>query len=1132
MKFSLRFFALLSLSLLVFTAASVSAQDLDDVTISGRIADSNNLPIVGATLVATEVATGTERTVTSNEEGRYRFIELKPGTYKIKASATGFGAKERIDLITISGQALQLDFTLNPADVQAEATVTVTEEDAPAVDVTRTIVGGTITQREIEELPVDSRNPLDLVLTLGGTAEEQLSTRDLNADRGQRGLSAPGTTPEESGIFGLSGGAAYSNNITIDGLDNNDDRGASFRFQPSMESISEVQVITNQFSAEYGRASGGRVNLRTRGGSNRFRGRAFYFFRDEALNANTWNNNRNNINRPPFQNHNPGFTFGGPIKKNKLFFFTSYEYDDIADSTILDAWVPVTGGNPNFRLPAPTNTTRQVIVPAAAGFPQIVVSPYIIATDTPFTNHIFTARGDWNPTNAQSISVGYQLGQSNDFRAFSGTNRIADSLIGRIRDTDAINFTHNYVISSKLINQVRVQYSRLDPSSAQVSGATSAAVLVSFPLVPDGGTQVFGSTTSSSDRKENRWQIQDTVNYIVGSHTWRFGFDFHNVDTTFIDRFDATGTYSFSGNSGFVFFAANNPSTFAQNFNTTSEVKNKYFGFFVQDDFRLRPNLTLGFGLRYERETVLNDTNNWGPRVAVAWNPFPRSAKTVIRFGAGVFYNRVLLRTIDDFTADSQTLRFNTASDATINQPPGVSIDFAQLRAFLATQFPNGLTLDTMVPVNSTNSYTVRQLSIPANVFRSLASDIQIPQSYQANLGFEREIGDGLVFETNFTLNRTVRLWRETNPNAPVLPAGLADHPNSSDGRVTLTDYLLGITTGPNRFFMGSPTATGGTHAGSQTSTTACIASTPECWVNLNTPTTTEPGGGCASAPPNTAYCRALAALNSLRPMFNEFGQTQLERVTSIGNSRYIGAIFELRKRFRQLGHGFAGSWRLAYTLSRLMDDGIVNTSDPTTPGDFRGDWSRSLADRTHRIALTATVDTPWWLGKVRISPLFRYGSAAPFNLSAGGLDRNLDDVSNDRPNFAGAVEDIRWRIHSSSPFPSALAQQLSLAPFGSPGTLPRNAGKGPSLWQFNLNVTREWRITERFRLRPSFEITNPLNINIFSFGSNFINFNNLSACSGSTPPTPTQQETCNGFLAPTRTMTHRRMRLGLRFDF
>jgi|CXWL01.1.fsa_nt_gi hypothetical protein len=1122
--FTLAFFVL------AFSFAA-AAQDLDDVTISGTISDSNGLAIAGASVSATSVDTGETRTVTTDDEGRYRIVKLKPGNYKIKATGSGFGAQETPTIATISAQNLVKDFKLSPADVRAEATVTVTDDDSPVVDTTRTIVGGTVTQREIEELPNDSRNPLDLVLTLGGTAEEQLSTRDLASDRGARGLTAPGTTPEEAGIFGLSGGAAYSNNITIDGLDNNDDRGASFRFQPSIDAISEVQVITNQFSAEYGRASGGRVNLTTRGGSNKFRGRAYFYFRDESLNANTWNNNRRFIGRPPLQERNPGFTFGGPILKNKLFFFSSYEYNDTFDTTVLDAWTPTTGANSNFPLPTPNNPGTGTFNVAAGTpcptpniCPAVTVGNYLLPTDTPAKNHILTSRIDWTISKTQSATFSWQLGRSDDLRSFSGTNRIADSIIGRIRNTDGYNLTHNLYIGNK-VNQIRAQYSKLDPSSSQAAGALSPAVLVTFTPV---GTQVFGSTTSSSDRKENRWQVTDTFSIVNGSQTWRFGVDIHNVDTTFLDRFDTTGTYTFGS---FSFFVGGVPTRLQQNFGGTSELNNKYIGTFIQNDWRARSNLTLNFGLRYERETVLKDNNNWGPRVAAAWDPFKKGTG-VIRFGAGIFYNRVLLRTIDDYTGDLTTLRLDTNS---VPLPAGSSFSTEALRRSLAALFPNPVTLDTRLAVTTTagQTFSVRELTRSSTVFRNLSPDLVIPKSYQMNLGFEREISKGMVFEANATFNRTVNLWRETNPNAPILPAGLADHPNSGDGRVTYTDYLLGLTSGTNRFFSGTVGEVGGTHDGSPTSTTACNAATTLCYVNVNTSSTTFPTGGCATSTPNTAYCRAIAALNPLRPpaLFAQFGQEQLETVTSIGNSHYIGAIFELRNRYRKFGNGFGGSWRLSYTLSRLMDDGIVNTSDPTTPGDFRGDWSRSLADRTHRIALTGTIDMPGWMGKLRISPLFRFGSSAPFNLSAGGVDRNLDDLSNDRPNFNGNVNDIRWRVYGSA-FPAQLASQLSLAPLGSPGTLPRNAGQGPRLWQFNVNVTREWKLSERFRLRPSLEVTNPLNLRVFSYGSNFINFDNLSLCTTGGTLTTAQRATCDGFVAPTRTMTHRRMRLGLRLDF
>ena len=254
-------FALTAAFLCLATASSY-AQDLDNVTIHGKVTDETGAVIPGASVTATLVKTKVERTVVADDEGRYRIIQLEPGVYTVKASFPNFAPEEKIDLTTIAGQNVLLDFVLKPGG--AEATVVVTA-DPPEVDTTRTVVGGTVTTTEIESLPVASRSPLDLIFTLGGVSEEPLSTRDLAEDR-----TSSRSTPEEAGNFSLSGGPAYSNNITIDGLDNNDDRAARERFTPSLEAVEEVQIIRNQFAAEYGRASGGRINIRTRGGSNNF----------------------------------------------------------------------------------------------------------------------------------------------------------------------------------------------------------------------------------------------------------------------------------------------------------------------------------------------------------------------------------------------------------------------------------------------------------------------------------------------------------------------------------------------------------------------------------------------------------------------------------------------------------------------------------------------------------------------------------------------------------------------------------------------------------------------------------------------------------------------------------------------
>ena len=1104
--FAKRSFSILAFGLFIFCAAG-SAQDLDAVTIGGQVVDTNHAPIVGAVITATQAQTGLARTVVADEAGRYQIVGLAPGTYTVKATAKGFGAKEQIDLATLAGQSLRLNFSLAPAGVQVEQTVTVGGDDAPVVDTTRTIVGGTITGREAEELPNSARNPLDLIFTLGGVTEEPLATRDLASDRGQRGLTAPGSTPDEAGIFALSGGAAYSNNLTIDGLDNNDDRSASFRFQPSLEAIAEVQVITNQFSAEYGRASGGRVNLRTRAGGNNYRGRLFYFFRDAGFNANTWNNNRRGIRRPPFTDYDPGATFSGPIVKNKLFFFAAYEYERIQEDTLIDAWVPSRSANLNFQLPAPTNPQSAVTVTSGTG--SIEVAPYIAPFDTPFKKHIFSARLDWNATARQNFTFGYQLGRSNDLRQFSGTNRLADSLIGRIRKTDAVNGTYNYIISARAVNQFRFQYSRLRPNSSTADSAAPVVLITFTPPGESSTTQVFGSsTTGSSDRKEDRWQFQETFNYAVGAHTFRVGGDVQLVRSQFIDRFDITGTYRFSN---FVLFGLNSISSFQQAFNDVSTVKNTYYGVFFQDDWRVRPNLTVSYGLRYENESVIDDNNNFGPKFSAAWNPF-KGQKTVLRFGAGIFYNRALLRTIDDFRSGSQDYYFDSRS-----LPAGT--DLTLVRNFLSAFFPgpSPLTLDTIVPLTSTTSRTVRELAQTGAAFRSLDANIKIPESYQFNLGFEREIFRGIVFEANFTYNKTAHLWREFNPNAPVLPAGTIDR--VGDGQTTFTDYLLGINAGPNRFELGSTSDTVGTRVAGGAA--ACTAATPLCIVNLNTRNNSD----CASSA-NSAICRAFSAINDLRPLLSQGVTGQAERVVSVGRSTYKGLTLELRNRYRKFGYGFAGSMRLVYTLSSLTDDGIVNTSEATLPGDFRREYSRSLLDRRHRVAFSATFDTPNWLGGLRLSPIFRFGSSAPFNLGNGGNDRNLDDISNDRPNFSGDASDIVWRKFGTA-FPSDLAGRFALAPIGSPGNLPRNAGKGPKLYVFDLNVSREFKFNERFRLRPNVEFDNLFNLTVFSFGSNFIDFNLLNSTSAATVAGAQA-----GFLAPTRTFRPRQVRIGIRFDF
>jgi hypothetical protein len=660
-------YLLASLFLLTCFAAPVRAQDLDEVTVGGRVSDENGAVIPGATVTLGLANTDVERTAISDAEGRYRLIELQPGTYVVRASARGFAVEEKRDLEAVAGEQVRLDFVLRPAAVSAEQTV-VDEALTQAVDTSRTVTGGVVTGEEAESLPNNTRSPLDLIFTLPGVTEEPLSTRDLAEDRN----TSPRQTPEEAGTFALSGSPAYSNNLTIDGLDNNDDRAARERFQPSLEAVAEVQVITNQFSAEYGRASGGRINIRTRGGSNKFHGRAFFFFRDDIFNANTFRNNSLGLKRLPLTELNPGFTLSGPIvippfqinRSGKSFFFIAYENTRVLDTALIDTLVPVEQSN-IFSLPAPTTLAGRRFETTTTPTLSAEVAPFIESVSTPLINHIFTARVDQQFDEAHNGTFIFQLGRLDNLRQFSGGNRLAEALQGKTRNSDALSYTDNYVFSARLVNQARVQFSRLTPALV-ARGGSSPVVLISLnDSLGEGdpnfrtGTLVAGSSNAGgSDRRETRWQAQDTLSIQRGAHTTRLGADVQRIRSTFIDLSDVSGTFNFESAGDFL---AGVPSRFRQNFMTESTQRNTYASFFMQDEWRLRPNVLLTFGLRYENETIVRDRNNFAPRVALAYDPFG-DGKTVIRAGAGVFYNRALLRTLDDFTLGGQQLFFDLFS--------------------------------------------------------------------------------------------------------------------------------------------------------------------------------------------------------------------------------------------------------------------------------------------------------------------------------------------------------------------------------------------------------------------------------------------------------------------------------------
>ncbi len=1063
-----------------------SVDDLDHVNFEGLVADSSGNVIADARVFVRQTGVGAERSTITNQEGRYRFTTLSPGVYEIRVEADGFQTMRHEKISAIAGATIRRDFKLSPAAIEAQVTIDAATNPT-LVDTARTVVGGTVTKEQIDKLPTESRNPLDLIFTLPGVAPPALSVRDLAEGDVKDDFRS---TPEESGVFSLTGGAPFSNNITIEGLDNNDDRGARERINLSTHAVEEVQVITNQFSAEYGRASGGRVNLRLRGGSNEVHGQAFYYFRDESLNANSYTRNADPTRgfRIPFQNHNPGASVGAPLIKNRIFLFGAYEYDNIYDRAEIIALAPV-DANPALSLPRPNganlgamsfNSRTGQIVTVNGG---AAVGLYDETVTTPRAAHTLQSRVDFRLGEKHDAFALFTLARNRDERGFPGGRRTLDTLLSSGRNSQSYAFSDNFILSSRMVNTARFQFSRLTPVFAPP--ADNPVVIIDIddprdvigdananPLTRTGNLVAGASTLAGVDRREDRYQIQDTLNYARGAHTARIGVDAQIINSRFVDLSDTTGTFDFDSPADFL---ANIPSRYRHRFNTDSELRNTYTGVFFQDDWKLKQNLTLSFGLRWENETVIEDRNNYSPRLSLAWDPF-KTGKTVVRAGYGAFYNRALLRTLDDFILTSNAIQIDTNIEAAG-------------RLLTELQFP---------AVLAANDPRVAELGVRESGFlRRLSDDFRIPESYQASLGVEREIARGFKVEVNYVFNRGLHLWREINANAPRLPAGFNN----------FTEYLL------SRDFDNSRNPATGQRpiTASQNADVARfdLSQTPSrlsiedgrriVVIGLNNPSTANNSIGRAGA---------LAALRDLR---SDPSVTQIEELQSRGNSYYHGVSFEAQRRLT-----LRGFLRASYTLSKLIDDGVVNTSSPLVVGDFRRERALSLQDARHRVAISGNYLFPAWAARLNLSGTVNYGSSSPFSLGVRGNDRNLDDVNNDRPNFTGDLDRIVWRRPGEALDP-ALATAFSLPTIGSAGNLPRNAGRGPARYTLNLRLAREFAFSERSRAELQIEAFNPFNATVFSFGSEFIDFGAAGL---------------GDFLTPRRTVKPRTMRVGLKFDF
>ncbi len=730
---SLRQSLVVALIVLLSTTAALAQQTR--TTLRGVIKDELGGTIVGATVTLTD-AGGLEKTATTNGEGVYVFSGLAPGKYSLRAAATGFAVSDETDVDLAAGARKSLDVTLKVTI--EEQKVTIAAETPLSTESTNNANQTVITGQDLDALPDD---PDELAAAL-------------------QALAGPSMGPNGGQIFvdGFTGGRL-----------------------PPKESIREIRINQNPFAAENDQPSG-RIDILTRPGTDKLRGSAFFNFQDESLNS------RNpfatsSAKRSPYQLRQYGGNLGGPLVKKKASYFIDFERREIDDNELVKATVLDANLNP-FDL------GLGVLVPRR----NVTFSPRLDYQIN--TNNTLIAR--YSYTHSSTINSGVS--------GFSLPERAYDSSSTQ----QNIQLTETAVLNASMINETKFQFTRQRAES--LADNTLPALNVSSSFI-GGGSQI-GHTTNTNQR----WELQNFLAYQKGNHAFKFGGRLRGVKITDINPNNFGGTYTFTGapvptldannqpiNSQPVFVDSleryrrtllgqqlgltpleiramgGNPSQLSiASGDPKASVSQTDYGVYAQDDWRVRPNLTLSYGLRYEGQTNIGSILNFAPRLSFAWSPGAANSakppKMVIRGGGGVFYNRfnegstLQAKRFNGVNQQQFSLReaplyqcepgapANTNSACSITQASGQTV-VGHLEFIPPSLSP----LDSFPALPPTSSLNPTQ-----QITWRVADDLQAPVVYLAGTQVERQLPKRFTLFAGLFLVRIQHVVRARDINAPI----------------------------------------------------------------------------------------------------------------------------------------------------------------------------------------------------------------------------------------------------------------------------------------------------------------------------------------------------------------------------
>ena len=716
--------------LALLLASSAPAQtSLVGGALTGTVSDSTGGRIPGVVVTVRETGTHRGREVSTDAEGAFRISELPVGTYEVLVSLAGFTPYHHAGVTLPLGGTVRLDIVLQSGGVSTQVTVTA---QPPAIDPAQTSVSSAVDTERIEELPVESRDYLHFALLAPGVAGSAQQP-------GKRSL-AP--LPDSGFTFG--GLRGRSNNVTIDGLDNNDEYTGSSRTELSLETVEEFQVVNAGLSAETGGASGGSINVVTRIGANAIHGDAFLFLENGLLNA------RNPFEAgsatPNLHRYRTGAALGGPIVKDRTFYYAAFEQEH--SRSLEDSFI------------GPTLVAAVNRILASGAFPGL-------ATRQISDGYFPASRAE---TEA-SAKINHQLTPRNSvmLRYAFTDNREAGDAFNTAGWTDASARGSSFTEDSAVVGSLTSVFTPSSVGDLRFQIADRRAVLRTNDTIGPGvdiaGLVEFGRPyDGNGHRNETHRQATYTYSRATGHHLWKAGATVNHVyeDAAMADGFG--GTYIFASLAD---FAAGRPDQFRQVFGAAdARYAATSLGGFDEDHWSVTRKLTADLGLRYDFEHLpgmfRQDTDNVSPRVGLAYQAAPA---WVLRAGYGIFYDRYVLAALNRVMHGYELVLDGGATAA----PPsiytadkGLATPYSQQSSFAVEHL---LARDLTASASYLHVRGVK-LSRTRNVNRGPGADPQFADIYQledsasstyngVSFTLNRRMSDELEFSASYTLSKT-----------------------------------------------------------------------------------------------------------------------------------------------------------------------------------------------------------------------------------------------------------------------------------------------------------------------------------------------------------------------------------------